>query len=228
MFVKPLLVGVVAIGLALTGALAFETVYKISIRTRAPDATLRHGAATQAPSIHAERPLPIRLVDSGGVGIPLEGWGADYSHDRRAFRDVILEQSPYIDAPAFTRVGRDWQTYVTMMRDYGNNGVVVPIFLELIDFDRLRDRAPYDQQSPFRARHNAVRRAFGPLFDWTTRQGMQVFLESDMLALTPPLSNLLRSVAPHPQAPGIDASDPAVWETLSSRTRGALRQNARN
>ena len=31
-------------------------------------------------------PLPIRLVDSGGVGIPLtERWGSDYSHDARIF-----------------------------------------------------------------------------------------------------------------------------------------------
>src|SRR5262245_24677728 len=173
MSVKPLLSGIVAFGFALTGALAFEAVYKISIRTRPPDPVLRQGTATQANSIHRARPLPIRLVDSGGVGIPLEGWGANYSHDLRAFRDVILRQSPYIDLVAFEHASQEWQTYVTLMRDYGNNGVVVPMFLELIDFDRLRDRAPYDEGSPFRARHNAARQAFGPLFEWTTRQGIQ-------------------------------------------------------
>src|SRR5262245_26570917 len=117
MSVKPLLVGVVAIGLAVAGALAFEAVYKISVRTRPPDPMLRQATTTPAHPMDAARPLPIRLVDSGGVGIPLEGWGTDYSHDRRAFRDVILEQSPYIDAAAFARVSGEWHTYVTQMRE---------------------------------------------------------------------------------------------------------------
>ena len=63
----------------------------------------------------------------------------------------------------------------------------------------------------FRARHAAVRRAFGPLFEWTARRGMRVFLTTDMLTVTPPLARYLRRLAPAAGVGGIDASDPAVW-----------------
>jgi hypothetical protein len=80
----------------------------------------------------------LRLVDSGGVGIPIDDWGGTYSHDRRTFRDVIVEQAPYIEPAAFDRVEREWRNYVERMIEYGNNAVAVPLFLELVDFDRIR------------------------------------------------------------------------------------------
>src|SRR5262245_48096870 len=211
--VRNLICGAAALALALAGALAFESVYRISIRTRPPDPVV-----SPADLAAADPPLPLRLVDSGGVGIPLGGWGADYSHDRRSFREVILDQPPYVDGAAFQRVEGEWRAYVSRMVDYGNNAVAVPILLELIDFDRvkLRDRAVYEYRSAFRARHEAVRRHFGPLFDWTSRNGMRVFLETDMLALTPPLSRLLRESAPDKRAPGIDATNPVVWQIYAA------------
>ena len=158
-------------------------------------------------------------MDSGGVGIPPgDEWGADYSHDLRAFRDAIREASPYVDAGAFARVEHDWHTYVERMLDYGNNGIVVPLMLELIDFSRdgsNRASAPsfvYGDPDPFVERHAAVRRHFGPLFDWTTQRGMKVFLGTDMLALTPPLHRHLQRLAPDKSAVGVDTSNPAVWD----------------
>jgi hypothetical protein len=207
-FVRNLVFGSAALVLALAGALAFESVYKVSTRPRPPDPlTSRNTSAA------AGQPLPLRLVDSGGVGIPLEGWGRDYSHDRRSFREVILAGAPYVDAAAFERVDREWRAYVARMLDYGNNAIAAPLFLELIDFDRA---GVYEQGSAFRARHEAVRGRFGPLFDWTSRQGMQVFLETDMLALTPPLWKRLREAAPDRRSPGIDASNPAVWRIYAA------------
>src|SRR5262249_19562985 len=52
--------------------------------------------------------------------------------------------------------------------------------------------------------------------DWTSRNGMQVFLETDMLARTPPLSRLLRESAPDKRAPGIDATNPVVWQIYAA------------
>src|SRR5262249_28602027 len=147
-------------------------------------------------------PLTLRLVDSGGVGIPLDGWGRDYSHDRRVFHDAILQGPPYVDAGAFSRIESEWRAYVERMLQYGNNAISVPLLVELIDFDRVTsgDQAPgtavYDRASPFLARHAAIRDSFAPLFEWTDRRGMQVFLESDMLTLSSPLAAYLRRVAP--------------------------------
>jgi hypothetical protein len=209
-------VGATAIALALAAGKAFESVYSVTIRVR-QSAASTPPANTNGPSA----PLPLRLVDSGGVGIPLGGdWGTDYSHDLRVFRDVILKDPPYVDAAAFSDIDRQWRAYVERMREYGNNAMVVPVLLELIDFNRADGRrgdgpgvAVYDARSPFRQRHDIVRRHFGPLFEWTNLQGMKVFLGTDMLALTPPLFEYLRQLSPESNATGIDTSDPAVWHT---------------
>ena len=200
--------------MSLTAALAFESVYRISVRPR--EAQLRSApGATAMPA--AERPFSLRLVDSGGVGIPLDDdWGHNYSHDRRTFRDVILERPPYVDEAAFARLDAEWRMYVERMLAYGNNAIVVPMLLELIDFDRLpaplAHGAPvYDADSVFRRRHAEVRRHFAPLLEWTSRRGMRVFLDTDLLALTPPLRTRLRRVAPAATPSGIDTKNPAAW-----------------
>jgi len=213
---KAVLFALLAVTAGLIAGLAFERVYDVQIRKRPADSLAT--AATVQPDARTRAPLELRLVDSGGVGIPLDTWGTDYSHDRRAFRDAILKQAPYVDASAFQRIERDWRAYVQRMREYGNNAISVPLLLEFIDFDRVTARstppgeAVYERDSDYRARHVAVRRAFAPLFDWTARQGMQVFLESDMLTLSPPLARLLRRVAPDSSDLGIDTSNPAVWD----------------
>jgi hypothetical protein len=205
------LAGVVVIAVALAPAVGFERVYDLSFRVRQPDPL---AAPSNQPPVTT--PLPLRLVDSGGVGIPLDAWGSDYSHDRRAFRRVILEDPPYVDAAEFARVERDWRLHVERMLEYGNNAIAVPLLLELMDFDRVRlpDGSPavYDADSDFRARHAAVRRSFAPLFDWTAKRGMQVFLDADMPSLTAPLAGYLRALAPAGGALGIDTADAAVWD----------------
>jgi hypothetical protein len=209
---KLLAVGLIQIVLALSAALAFESVYKIEVRPRPPDA-LAHAGTKPA---HRQA-LSLRLVDSGGVGIPLAGdWGNDYSHDLRVFREVILQEAPYVDEAAFRRIDRQWRVYVERMRAYGNNAIVIPLLLELIDFDRVSGarggHAIYDADSPFRTRHAAVRDHFVPLLEWTNQHGMQPFLGTDMLALTPSVHRHLRELAPDARSVGIDTSDPAVWE----------------
>jgi len=196
--------------MAATLALVFESAYDLSFDPR--------GADPQAAQAVPGEPLSLRLVDSGGVGIAMEsGWGADYSHARRVFHDVILNEPPFVNATAFERVEREWRAYVEQMVEYGNNAIAVPLLLELIDFDRAHRsnggaEPIYAKDSSFRRQHQVLRQRFGPLFAWTVQQGMQVFLDADMLSLTPPLSRHLRTVAPNRDSTGIDVREPAVWD----------------
>jgi hypothetical protein len=214
----PFLVAVIVIAAGLCAALAFDSVYDISIRMRPSELSTPPIGAAEARGTSRRPALPLRLVDSGGVGVPLSGeWGSDYSHDLRVFREAILEKPPYVDAAVFDRIELQWRAYVERMLSYGNNAIAVPLLLELIDFDRVTPSVGtagviYDANSPFRARHAAVRRHFAPLFDWTRRRGMQVFLTTDMLALTPPLAEQLRRLAPDKSAAGINTTDPVVWD----------------
>src|SRR5262245_22024406 len=103
----PLVVAALAVVAGVAAALAFRRVYDRRIRKRPPDPL---AAAADAPRDGPARaPLALRLVESGGVGIPLDAWGKDYSHDRRIFHDVILERAPYVDAGAFGRIETEWR-----------------------------------------------------------------------------------------------------------------------
>ena len=202
---------------ALAGATAMDSFYRVEIRDRRPD--ILESAEGAGAGIDAEGAAPtlaLRLVDSGGVGIPSADWGADYSHDARAFREVILQDPPFVNAEALRRVDRDWRIYVNRMRDDGNNGIVVPLFLPLVDFSRVNGPAIYGADTTYPARHAAVRRHFGPMFEWAAGRGMPVYLSTDMLALTPPLHQHLRRLAPAASAVGVDVSNPAVWQIYSA------------
>ena len=156
-------------------------------------------------------PLTLRLVDAGGVGIPpaSAGWDGDYSHNTRAFHELMRLEPPYVDERAFRGVRGEWETYLDRMAAYGNNGVVLPVFLELVNFDRLDDGyAVYAADSPYRARHLALRERFGELFGAASARGFGVYLKTDMLTLTEPLA---RHLGDRPG--GLDASNPELWRT---------------
>ena len=165
--VKPIVAGVLTAGLALFAVLAFESFYDVRVGPRR--------AGVQAEPTPAERegaPLPLRLVDSGGVGVPVEGeWGADYSHDLKIFPKRHPQRTAIRGRRGFAGlVNRQWRDYVERMLGYGNNAVTIPLLLELIDFTRVKGATAarggtsvYDGESAFRARHAAVRRHFAPL-----------------------------------------------------------------
>lgn len=155
------------------------------------------GLAPASPSVAPRRTaLPLRMVDAGGVGIPADAstWGADYSHNTRAFHDLIRLDPPYIDDAAYDRVREDWRRYLDRMQGYGSNAVALGLFLELIDFDRVAGGPVYDPGGPFPARHRVLRERFGALFRDAKERGFQVYLRTDMLALSPPLAAYLRTL----------------------------------
>ena len=156
-----------------------------------------------------------RLVDLGGVGIPQDPtrWDpANYSHHLRAFEDVFLAEAPYVDQEKFAEVQAQFANYVQRMIAYGNNGIVIPGFLEFINFDSVGDGfAVYPADSEYRARHLALRDAYNQLIDYAHSMGMQVYLLTDMLALTPPLEAYLTE-----QFGGLDTENPALWQVYSS------------
>jgi hypothetical protein len=155
--------------------------------------------------------LPRRLVDLGAVGIPQDPtrWDpANYSHHLRAFEDVLLAGPPYVDAAGFAEVEQQFADYVQRMIAYGNNGIVVPGFLEFIDFDRVGSGDEiYPVNSEYRARSAAMREHFGRLFQYADDMGMEVILYTDMLALTPPLQSYLEG-----RFVSLDTENPELWE----------------
>lgn len=155
--------------------------------------------------------LAQRLVDLGAVGIPRDParWDpANYSHHLRAFEDVFLAGPPYVDESGFAEVEQQFQDYVQRMIAYGNNGIVIPGFLEFIDFDRVGDGEEiYPAGSDYRARSAALRQHFGRLFDYADDMGMEVILYTDMLALTPPLQSYLES-----RFGSLDTENLELWE----------------
>lgn len=209
---------VLAIGLALgiAAATALNDVLRLRVDEPAGDAV---GRSLSAVAPHGARALPLRWVDTGGVGIPAddERWGRDYLHDTRAFHDFILMEAPYVDAAEFQRVAQDWERYLDRMAGYGSNGVVVPAFLEVVNFDRLDGgRAVYSDSSPHRARHLALRERFTELFRSARARGFAVLLKTDMVALSGPLERYLRSTPEglDPRAPGFWRAYRAAFEEL--------------
>ena len=156
-----------------------------------------------------------RLVDLGGVGIPQDParWDpTNYSHHLRAFEDVFLPEAPYVDQEKFAEVQAQFADYVQRMIAYGNNGIVMPGFLEFVNFDKVGDgHEIYPADSEYRARHLALRAAYNQLIDYAHAMGMDVYLNTDMLALTPPLEAYLKE-----RFGGLDTENPALWQVYGS------------
>lgn len=192
---------VLAVGLSMGTGVAFVLDGALRLHVDAP-------AAEGAVAPPEPRALPLRLVDMGGVGIAPDAsrWGRDYLHDALVFHDLILADPPYVDDAAFRRVAADWERYLDRMAAYGANGVVVPIFLELVTFDGLDGGAVYGASSAYRARHLALRARFAELFRSARARGFTVLLKTDMVALTEPLERYLRGTPA-----GLDPHAPAFW-----------------
>ncbi|WP_425309673.1 hypothetical protein AADG42_13200 [Ammonicoccus fulvus] len=155
--------------------------------------------------------LAERFVDTGAVGVQPDPDAyraqTNYQHSSGALEDVVLPEAPYVDHAALERVRQEWRDYVDHVAAYGYNGVIINGFLEYVNFDRLGDgHQVYAADSPYRARHEVMKREVGGMWRYAHDMGLKVVFKSDMLALTGPLEAYLQ------RETGMDAAHPRLWE----------------
>ena len=157
--------------------------------------------------------LPFRMVDLGAVGVvpDAEAWaaGTDYSHASRAFEDVILPEAPYIDEAALAEAYGEFDAFLRHVLADGYNAVAFPGFVEYVTFDGVD--GVYAEGDDHAARALALREAFTPFWDRADELGMDVFLRTDMLALTSPLEHYLVG-----RFGSLDTANPELWDVYTT------------
>lgn len=154
--------------------------------------------------------LPLRMVDLGGVGIipDTAGWGSDYGHNQYVFREVIRPAPPYLNRAALEAEKGKLEQYAGLMTERGFNAVSFPLFLELVNFDRVGDGTQvYGLLSVYRSRHDTLAAGFGQLMELADKTGLAPYLWTDMVTLTPPLESFFMR-----RFGKLDPEDPAFWE----------------
>ncbi|HEU5029312.1 MAG TPA: hypothetical protein VFV01_30690 [Spirillospora sp.] len=151
--------------------------------------------------------LPLRLTDHGSVGLEADraafAKGTDYGLNTDAVGPALLKRAPWVDAAAAQRIGAQFRQFVDHALAYGYNAVVVPGFLEYIDFSGVGGgHAVYHAGDSHIDRARAMRAAFGPVWRYAHDMGMKVYFQTDMLALSPPLKRYLGD---------IDTASPRLW-----------------
>ncbi|MCP2369890.1 hypothetical protein BJ978_000566 [Agromyces terreus] len=155
--------------------------------------------------------LPFRMADLGAVGVEPdeEAWAAgdDYSHNSKAFEDVILPDAPYIDEEALAAARVEFDDYVDHLLAEGYTALAFPGLLEYLTFSDVGDGtevyAPGDEHVE---RALAMRAAFGPMLQSAHDAGLQVFFRTDMLVVTTPLEEYLTE-----RFGGLDTENPEFW-----------------
>ncbi|NYE19201.1 hypothetical protein [Microbacterium immunditiarum] len=178
-------------------------------------AQIRAGRAlTDLEGAYEPSRLPFRMVDIGAVGVTAdpEEWrpGTNYSHVSEAFRDVYLADAPYIDEDALDDAFDDWDAFLRTSVAQGYNAVAWPGFIEYVDFADAPDGPVYPDDDPHIARAAALREAFGPFWDRAAELGVDVFLRTDMLALTPALDDYLTK-----RFGGADTENLELWQVYA-------------
>ncbi|WP_348681189.1 hypothetical protein [uncultured Microbacterium sp.] len=182
-------------------------IYDVAARIRAGEPAVVDGGAEVTSR------LPFRMVDLGAVGVvpDAEAWaaGADYSHASRAFEDVILPEAPYIDEAALAEAYGEFDAFLRHVLADGYNAVAFPGFVEYVTFDGVD--GVYADGDDHAARALALREAFTPFWDRADELGMDVFLRTDMLALTSPLEQYLVG-----RFGSLDTAKPELWDVYTS------------
>ncbi|MCC2033948.1 hypothetical protein [Microbacterium allomyrinae] len=164
---------------------------------------------------HAPSALPLRMTDLGAVGVapdPAE-WesGTDYSHASKAFADVFQPEAPYIDEAALAESYRDFDEFLRHSLANGFNALAFPGFVEFVTFDDAPGGPVYADGDDHRDKALALREAFAPFWERADELGVQVFLRTDMLALTGPLEHYLTD-----RFGSLDTENPEFWDVYTA------------
>ncbi|WP_173922938.1 hypothetical protein [Agromyces sp. Marseille-P2726] len=163
-----------------------------------------------------ESELGFRMVDLGAVGVTVDEdeWAAgdDYSHNSKAFADVILPDAPYIDETALALARADFEAYVRHVLAEGYNAIAIPGLVEYLTFSEVGDGDDvYGPDDEHVARAHAMREAFGPMWEFAHDAGLRVFYRTDMLTLTTPLEAYLTE-----RFGGLATDDPKFWDVYAA------------
>jgi hypothetical protein len=164
--------------------------------------------------------MPLRIVDIGGVGVlpDTAAWGNNYEHNQHFFEDVIQVSPPFIWEEAFSRERGKLAEYAGRMGRFGYNAIAIPCFLEYINFDHVGDGTEiYEANSIYRDRHDSLSRYFGELMQLAADSGLQTYLWTDMVALTPPLKEYFGQ-----RFGSIKPEDPAFWAVYGKAAEEAF------
>ena len=124
--------------------------------------------------------------------------------------------------PAWSAVTQEWQDYIDHIRAYGYNGVIVSGFLEYVNFDKVGDGYQvYPEDSPYRARHEAMVEQFGQMWQYADQMGMRLVFKTDMLANTGPLNDYVAA-----RTRRLQCRRPSPLGDLPGRVGGVLREHA--
>ena len=164
--------------------------------------------------------LPFRMVDLGAAGVvpDPEEWakGTDYSHNSKAFEDVMLPGPPYVDRAALATARESVLAFAKHAVAEGYNAIAIPGFLEYVTFADVP--GVYDRGDEHVGRAAAMQAAFGPIWQEVSDLGLKVYLRTDMLALTTPLERYLTDEY------GLDAEDPRLWDVYAKALDEVYRQ----
>lgn len=160
--------------------------------------------------------LGFRMVDLGAVGVAVDetAWAAgdDYSHNSKAFADVILADAPYVDEAALEVARADFEVYVRHALAEGYNAIAIPGFIEYLTFSGVGDGdGVYGPDDAHVARALAMQDAFGPMWQYAHDVGLDVYFRTDMLALTTPLEEYLVE-----RFGSLATEDPAFWDVYAA------------
>jgi hypothetical protein len=163
-----------------------------------------------------ESRLGFRMADLGAVGVAVDeqahAAGDDYSHNSKAFEDVILPDAPYVDQAALAVAREEFDVYVRHLLAEGYTAVAVPGLLEYLAFSDVGEGTEvYEPGDEHVARALAMREAFGPMWQSARDAGLQVFLRTDMLVVTTPLEEYLTE-----RFGGLDTENPEFWQVYAA------------
>jgi hypothetical protein len=165
-------------------------------------------------------PMPLRIVDLGGVGVlpDTANWGNNYEHNQHQFEDVLLVHPPFIDPQAYSRERQKFSEYASKMGGFGYNAIALPWFMELVNFEKVENgQQVYENGSLYRMRHDSMAGCMAELMELADREGLGTYLLSDMVALTPPLKHYFEE-----RFGTLDTENPEFWEVYGKAAEEAF------